>query len=220
MNPKYVRLAEHTKQLIADGQQVVKLERPSRHGLSPYIQDNTALHGWLVQVDNFVRNAFGIDSAHFMHLNEVLKDKPAHSYEVEKIVGILIGALRDLEGGFLAGQEQLVAAVVFDSVLEQARDILAGGYKDPSAILCRVVVEDCLRRLCREEGLPDSGKASGLNDALRDKGRYNKPQWRSIQSWLDIGKSAAHGRFSDYDAASLNRMIEDVQRFMAQELGA
>jgi len=119
---------------------------------------------------------------------------------------------------FLVHQEPSVAGVVFDSVLEQARHLLVCGFKDPAAVLCRVVIEDCLRRLSREEGLPDLGKAFALNDALRDRGRYDKSQWRLIQSWVDIGNSAAHGKFSELDSASVDRMIGDVERFMAQDV--
>lgn len=217
MNPKYARVAERLKQLISEGVQVAKLERPGE--LGSFIYDNVTLHGWLVRVDNIIRTAFGTSSAHFIHLNEVLVGKPSSSYDVNQIVGILQGALSDLEGGFLVGQEQLVAGVVFDSVLEQARHLLNGGFKDPAAVLCRVVIEECLHRLSCEEGLSDTGKASALNDALRDRGRYTKPQWRLVQAWLDIGNLAAHGKFSEFKDSDVAVMIEGVERFVAQELG-
>lgn len=218
MSPKYARVAERLRELISEGTRVAALEMPSSIG--PYIKDNIQLHQWLVKVDNIVRTVFGTSSAHFIHLCEVMSQAPAHAYEVQKIVGILSGALSDLEGGFLAHQEQLVAAVVFDSVLEQARQLSTSGFKDPAAVLCRVVVEDCLRRLSRQSGLPDAGKASTLNDGLRDSGRFNKPQWRVIQSWLDIGNAAAHGKFSEYDDEAVVRMIDDIERFVGLEFGS
>lgn len=220
MNPKYERVAKRLEELIAEGLEVAQLERPSQYNASSYIQDNVALHQWLVKVDNAVRTTFGTDSAHFLHLNQVLSGRPSHAYEILNMVGVLKGALNDLQGGFLARQDQLVAGVVFDSVLEQARHLLNSGFKDPAAILGRVVIEDCLRRLCRAEGLPDSAKAASLNDSLRDKGRYGKPQWRLVQLWLDVGNAAAHGQFSEYDPATVGRMIDDIERFVAQELGA
>jgi hypothetical protein len=149
-----------------------------------------------------------------------MERRPSRAYEVDRIIGILGGALSDLEGGYLLHQEQLVAAIVFDSVLEQGRHLNINGFKDPAAVLCRVVVEESLCRLCRQVGIQDSGKAAALNDGLRDAGRYNKPQWRLIQTWLDIGNAAAHGKFSDYDATAVARMIDDVGRFVAQELGS
>jgi hypothetical protein len=218
MNPKYAHAAGRIRELIAEGHRVAALERPSSVG--PYIQDHTQLHQFLVNVDNIVRTVFGTTSAHFIHLSAALERHPERAYQVNTIVGILGGALSDLEGGFVANQEHLVAAIVFDSALEQVRHLTNSGFKDPAAVLCRVVVEESLRRLTRQSGLQDSGKATALNDGLRDSGRYNKPQWRVIQSWLDVGNAAAHGKFSEYDDAAVIRMIDDIERFVGQEIGS
>jgi hypothetical protein len=40
---------------------------------------------------------------------------------------------------------------------------------------------------------------------------------------FDIGNAAAHGKFSEYseyDEAAVTRMIDEVERFFAQELGS
>jgi hypothetical protein len=169
-------------------------------------------------VENIVSSVFGKESPHYQQLKNALNGHVSHAYEVDAIIGILAGALDDLEGGFLVGQEHLIVGEIFDSVLEQARHLVGAGFKDPAAVLARVVVEDTLRRLAREQSLPDSGKPSALNDALRDAGRYPKPQWRLVQVWLDIGNSAAHGQFGDYTEQNVVQMLGDVERFLAQEL--
>ncbi len=217
MNPKYQRTADRLRELIDEGEQVANLEQPSEY-LGPYIQDYTTLHAWLVRVENIIRSVFRRESAHAEHLATVMKENPNKAYEVHKIIGILKGALSDIEGGFLIGQEHLIASGVLDSVLEQTRHLAHNGYKDPAAVLARVVVEDALRRLCREEKLDDSAKTSAMNEALYKKGRYLKPQWRLIQSWLDIGNSASHGKFSEYTEEDVLRIVDDVERFLAQEL--
>jgi len=219
MNPKYQRIADRIKDLIAEGNSVAALERPSEY-VGPYIQEKVPLHAWLVKVENIISTVFGTKSAHYIQAKKVLDKSPGHSYEVHEIVGILTGALSDLEDGFLVGQEYLIAGVILDSVLEQAQYLLKTGFKDPAAILCRVVVEDALQRLCVEEGLSSSGKAASLNDALKAQGRYTKPQWRLIQSWLDIGNSAAHGKFNEFTDDDVKQMTSDVERFVAQELSS
>lgn len=195
---------------------MASLERDSSVG--PYIKEKVPLHAWLAKVENIVGAVFGKESAHFRQVGGVLARHPEHSYEVNAIVGDLTGGLSDLEGGFLVGQEHLIAGAIFDSVLEEATHLAKAGLKDPAAVLVRVVVEDCLKRLSSEEGLDDSAKASAMNDALRDKGRYPKPQWRMVQAWLDIGNSAAHGKFADYSQDDVLRIVADVGRFLAQYL--
>lgn len=123
----------------------------------------------------------------------------------------------DLENGFLIGQEFLLAGEIFDSVLEEAKELLNAGYKDPAAILGRVVLEDSLRRLARQEQLDDTQKATKLNDDLKKAGRYNQVQWRQIQVWLDVGNNAAHGKFDQYSKEQVKEHIEGIERFIASE---
>lgn len=217
LNPRQQRAAERIKALIAEGESVAALERDSAVG--KYIQEYKPLNAWLVKVENIVSTVFGTGSPQFRLLSKATEHNVSRSYQVERLVGVLTGALDDLEGGFLIDQEHLIAGEIFDSVLEQARYLAKSGFKDPAAVLARVVVEDTLRRLAREVGLPDAGKAAALNDALKDKERYAKPQWRLVQAWLDVGNSAAHGKFDDYTDQIVLQMIDDIERFLAQEIG-
>jgi len=217
MNARQGKAAARLRELITEGEAVALLERPSSVG--PYIQDKVRLHAWLVKVDNITKTTFGADSPHYSQLTPILaRDDPSRADVVRAIIGILTGALDDLEGGFLQGQEHLIAGEILDSVLEEARQLSKSGYKDAAAFLARVVVEDALRRLCRSIDLPDVGKAADLNNALRDAGQYSKPQWRIVQSWLDVGNAAAHGKFDDYTADDVMRMIDGVGRFVAENL--
>ena len=106
---------------------------------------------------------------------------------------------------------------MFDSVLEEAKHLNQSGHKDPAAVLARVVLEDALKRIARSEGVNDNQKASQINDELRKRGRYPQPQWRLIQAWLDIGNAAAHGKFNEYSDEGVQRLVEDIERFLATE---
>jgi hypothetical protein len=220
LNPKHKRYADRVQELIEEGQAVAKLERPSSVG--PYIQDEDKipLQAWLIKVSNILETVFGPESPHVRHFGEFTKDGMRlveHSYDILPIVGLLTGALDDLEQGYLAGQEFLIAGEVFDSVLEQAKHLNQNGYKDPAAVLARVVLEDSLKRIARSEGIDDSQKASRLNDELKKAGRYPQPQWRLVQAWLDVGNAAAHGKFDAYDEEDVERLIKDIERFLATE---
>lgn len=160
MNPKYEKASARLAELIEEGHRCAALETRNEHG-SRAIHDKVSLNAWKVRVENIAQNVFGIESPHAKRLRGELAHGISRSCEVKSIVGILTGAKDDLDGGYLAHQEQLVAGVVFDSVLEQARHLLKTGFKDPAAVLGRVVAEETLRRLCRAAGLPDAGKLAG-----------------------------------------------------------
>lgn len=163
-----------------------------------------------------MEKAFGITSPHYKRIQDLTKENEYIGSRIPLIRGVLKGSLDDLENGFLLGQEFLIAGEVFDSVLEEAKHLLKAGYKDPAAILGRVVIEDCIKRLARLEQLDDTKKAAALNDELKKAGRYNQAQWRQIQVWLDIGNNAAHGNFS-YKEEQVKDQLEGIERFIASE---
>jgi hypothetical protein len=217
---KYRRIAERLEVLAEEGRQVAKSETQSQYDSSSYIQgENKAkLETWLTKTDNVLRTIFGESSAHMERFRFLAEGHLSHAHQVVPIVGVIEAAHDDLVNGFLASQEFLIASEVFDSVLDQARHLNETGYKDPAAVLVRVVLEDALRRIARDENVDDTNKASRINDDLKKAGRYSQPQWRQVQAWLDLGNSAAHGQFEDYTADDVKVLIEAVERFLANEL--
>ncbi len=209
LNPKYKHYANRLRELIKESRSISCDSRGE-------VQDETSLHSWLVKVKNVIEVAFGTNSQHFKHLEKLTKSV-YRSFHINAIEGLLKGALSDLEGGFLIGQEFLIAGEIFDSVLAQAKQLHKSGYKDVAAVLGRVVIEDALRRIAGQENIEDTQKASRINDDLKKAERYGKPQWRQIKVWLDIGNAAAHGKFNDYDEEEVKVMIEGIGRFLADE---
>ena len=178
LNPKYQRYVDRLRALVDEADSVVRLERQhGPHERSVYISgaDKAPLHAWLGKVSNILNAIFGPHSTQVKHFVEVLPSNSLHlvetAHQIYPIVGILKGAMDDLEQGFLTGQEFLVAGDVFDSVLEQAKHLTSTGHKDPAAVLARVVLENALKRIARVEGIADTLKASVLNDELRKANR-------------------------------------------------
>jgi hypothetical protein len=212
LNPKHQRYADRMKELIDEAEALSKNVKHSE--VSGDILQNPVGHSaWVVKVKNILVSVFGEKSAHAEQFGSLKHTN--HAYEFNRARGILVGALSDLENGFLMGQEFLIAADIFDSVLEQAKHLNSAGYKDPAAVLSRVVLEDALKRLTRENGGDDTLRASAINDSLRQAGIYPQPQWRLIQACLDVGNDAAHGNFNNYNQEDVKQRIEDIERFLA-----
>lgn len=124
----------------------------------------------------------------------------------------------DLQNGFLKGKEFLVAGIVYDSILEEAKYLNENGFKDPAAVLARVVIENALKEIGEDLEINSDQKASEINTALWKLERYNKPRWRQIQSWLDLGNLAAHGKFDEYKSEEVKSTIQGVEEFISNEL--
>lgn len=223
LNPKYAKYVDRLRELIDEGQKIAKLEKPL-HGSSMLRfqgEDKSLVFGWLTKSRNILEIALGAQSPHIRHFDAVIPQNGLtyvnSSHEIHPFVGVLSSALSDLEDGFLIGQEFIIAGEVFDSILEQAKHFVQNNYKDPAAVLARVVLEDALKRIARIEGVDENQKASVINDELKKKGRFSQPQWRFIQGWLDIGNSATHGKFDQYTQDDVVKMIDDIELFLVNE---
>ena len=223
LNPKYQRFADRIEKLIAEGKHISTLERPSGCSRGSYIQedDKIQVHEWLTKTRNILETVFGRQSPHYRDFEAVLPKHGIrlveHSNDIYPIVGVLQGALNDLQNGYLIGREFFIVSDMFDSILEQSKHFIKTGNKDIAAILARIVLEDALKRLARSEGIDDSYKASKINDELKNKERYPQVRWRSVQTWLDVGNDAAHGRFSEYTKEDVSSAVSGIEHFLALE---
>lgn len=135
--------------------------------------------------------------------------------------GALQGARDDYAAGRLTDLRELASAEVFDDLLQAADYLLKDGWHIPAASLAGAVLEDSLRRLHRKHlgEWPGNSSISKLNDALHKAGCYEQAEWREVQFWGDIRNNADHGYFDQVDADAVNRMISDINGFIAKHTG-
>jgi hypothetical protein len=136
-------------------------------------------------------------------------------------MAILEAAAEDVESGYLARVEDLVASDVFADFLEQAQQLLDAGYKDPAAMLAGAVLEDGLRRLLVKSGesVRTRDDLSALNGRCAQKGLYNRLAQKKLSVWIDVRNNAAHGKFGEYENADVESMVEGINSFLADHLG-
>ncbi len=179
------------------------------------------MQSWITKPKNISLTVFGTESPHSNQFNSVIpvtsSGQQWDTPKIYSIVGVLHGALDDLSNGYLIGREFMIAGEVFDSLLNQSKFYLENDNKDIAAILARIVLEDALKRLARTEGLGDDLNASKINNELKNRERYPQVRWRSIQTWLDVGNSAAHGRFNEFTKEDVASALSGIERFLAFE---
>lgn len=226
LSPKHQHYADRLRTLVQEGEELLEhthlstgvLRRIlSGHSYYLILSRQQQYRAWLTSALNIINLVLGEDSIHAEQMRQHIEGGSVRDV-ITGVTGVLEAGLNDLEGGFLLSQEFLLAGDVLDSVLQQAIHLNSTGYKDPAAVLARVALEDALRRIAREEGLDDSGTAAQINTALWKAGRYAKPQWRLISACLDIGNAAAHGNFDEFTREDVAGRIDDIERFLANEL--
>ena len=126
---------------------------------------------------------------------------------------MFLAAKEDYEGGYTRSTRSPVDAELFDDELEQAKELLASGYKTASAVVAGVVLETTLRKLCGDRNI-GVGKLDKMNADLAKDGLYDKLVQKRITVLADIGKKAAHGD-TGFTHADVEGMIADVERFVS-----
>ena len=174
---------------------------------------------WCVKAKNLLNSACGQDSEHYRAFVEA-ETYASWSGNLKNFLRTraVFGAAReDFEGGYLASVRSLVQAEVFDTELEQAKELLVAGYYPAAAVVAGVVLETTLRQLAATRGLP-IGKLDRMNADLAKAGEYNSLVQKRVTSLAAIRNSAAHGDHSAFTKVDVESMIEEVGRLVGQWL--
>jgi hypothetical protein len=180
-------------------------------------------HAFILSSTNLIETIFGKDHLLAASLHDTIVERSMEY--IDYCIGTLEAAKHAIENDYMQKQELAIAGSVFDSTLVQAKELLEKKYKDPAAILGRVIVEDALRRLANSNDIAivndkgDNKKASILNDELKKKEIYGQVQWRRVQTWLDIGNEAAHGNFDKVREKDVESLLKDVELFIEEYFG-
>ena len=169
---------------------------------------------WATNVLNLLERTFGESSVHYKHFAESYSSFRGSVSDVEASFGIFKAAEEDYLGGYLFQIRTLAKAEVLSDALEQAKELLRLGYKDPACILARVALESVLKDLSAKHGVTE-GKLDRMNAELTKAGAFNVVKQKLITAWADIGNKAAHGEWSAYSDADAKAMVSGVEALVA-----
>lgn len=172
---------------------------------------------WGTSVLSLLQRSFGEESIQYTNFHELYKSFREWESEFENCKAIFLSAKEDYEGGYLFNFRSLVKAEVLDDAFEQAKELLASGYKDPACILAGVSLEVALKDLCSRQGIA-IGKLDKMNTELTKANVYNLAKQKQITAWADLRNKAAHGDWTAYTGADVEDMIKGIERFVADHL--
>ncbi|EXB27660.1 HEPN domain protein [Acinetobacter baumannii 1437282] len=170
---------------------------------------------WIIKAQNLLKLSCGDDSVHYLAFVVQLRSSPDNVKRLRELIPIFSAAYDDLKNGFLITFKQIVQSEVFDSELEQAKSLLDSGYKNAAAVIAGTVLETAIKELCLNNGIAlDRKKLTHLNDDLAKASVYNKLQQKQITALADIRNNAAHGDYDQFTREDVERMIDDIERFL------
>lgn len=181
--------------------------------------DQHLLLSWKIRVKNLLSKISDENSQYIQELKEAEEnfDPRSHFDMFNNLKAVFLAAKKDFEGGYLISIKTLIQADVFDSELEQARELLNKDYIVAAAVIAGVVLETTLRELCDRENIPH-GKLDKMNADLTKADVYNKLEQKKITAWADIRNNAAHGKPDEFIKQDVINMIEGVNEFLLKHL--
>lgn len=211
------RFSELTEQLS----NVDATVRPVRSEIGVYDRvDDEAFLNWKVKARHLLSMACSKDSEHYSKFIERENEKSmfrTNYDELKELKAVFLAAREDYEGGYLNSFRNLVQAEVFGTELDQARELLSGGYSSPAAVVAGVVLETSLRQLCIDKGI-SIGKLDKMNADLAKAGTYNLLVQKRITALADIRNNAAHGHPEQFKDSDVSDMISYVESFISEHL--
>lgn len=110
---------------------------------------------------------------------------------------------------------QLVQADLFDSELEVASELAKQRFLRAAGAVAGVVLERHLVQVCDNHGIRVGKKAPGiadLNNALKDGGVVDVPQWRFVQHLADIRNLCDHEKKVEPTTDQVSDLIAGVTK--------
>lgn len=174
---------------------------------------------WKVKAKSLIEKACGSES---QHLKEFEKAETSNGFDTTwrkflRVRAVFDAAREDFEGGYLVSMRTLVQAEVFDSELEQAKELHKSGYEVAAAVIAGTVLETCLRDLCTRNDISHS-KLDKMNAELAKAGVYNGLVQKRITHLAAVRNSAAHGNNEEFGTYDVTAMLDEIERFVTQHL--
>ena len=109
---------------------------------------------------------------------------------------------------------QTLHAEILDNELDAARNLLTASHLRSAGVVAGVVLEGHLKKLLSDHHVTFRKKAtlSSLNDALKEAGVYDGPQWRNIQYLTDIRNICGHKDERDPERTEVAELIDGVAK--------
>jgi hypothetical protein len=129
-----------------------------------------------------------------------------------------LAILESVKGRFqssLFDIRQLAQADLFDSELDAAEELAKNKFTRAAGAVAGVVLERHLAEVCDSHAIKVGKKApsiSDLNDALKDTGVIDIPQWRFIQHLADIRNLCDHNKAVEPTAEQVNDLVAGVRK--------
>jgi len=149
---------------------------------------------------------------------DVLNAEITGSQDMRRLIGVLEAIKIQVDAGLLVSLQDLIAADMFDDLLEQAEYLHGAGFLLAAGVLGRAVLEEYLRNWCVREACSPTKPRPTINDynmALYEKRHLDKIAMKQLDGLAAIGNDAAHNK-PGLTTDDVARLLRDVREFLVK----
>jgi hypothetical protein len=178
--------------------------------------------GWITEAVNVIEVAIPIENnAYRRRIREIAEHEsytPAQS--MMAIAESLRALLPDIDAGLIANFGNKVRAETFDDFLDHAEAYHREGEKQAAGVLAGVVFEDTIRRICRDQNIPEKGEGlEKLINVLTRKTVITGQQSKQAKVAAHVRTKATHAQWDEYDLGGVAETIQLTRTFLREHLG-
>lgn len=191
-----------------------KFDFRSMEGIPYYKVPSELYKEWATNVLSLLQRSFGESSIHYQNFFAHYAKFEGWESNFLDSQAVFKAAREDYEGGYLFNIRTLAKTEVLADAMDQAKELLHAGYKDPACVLARVSLEAALKDLAEKFGVT-VGKLDRMNAELCKAGAYNMAKQKQITAWAEVGNKAAHGDWGEYSDQDAAAMVNGVETLVA-----
>jgi hypothetical protein len=177
--------------------------------------------GWVTEALNVIEVAIPIENnAYRRRIREIEQRSVGADSQVGYIAECLHAFLPDIDAGLIADFGNKVRAETFDDFLDHAETYHREHEKQAAGVLAGVVFEDTIRRICRDQNIPDKGEdLDKLISALAKRAVIGPQQSKQARVAAHVRNKATHAQWDEFNLDGVAETIRLTRAFLREHLG-
>lgn len=212
-------VAKRLQDLIDEAE---SLRRGDENG---YVYDDEQIHqcaGWLTSALNIVQILCPNETNAFRKRAEEIaarKSRLVINSDVGEFMSLLQNLVRDIDAGLLTSIADRARAETFEEFLDHGRAYLKEQKKKEAGVICGVVFEDTIRRICRNYNIEEVGvQLDLLISALTKIEVLTGAKAKRARVASHVRTKATHAQWDEFDISDVSATIDITQELISVQL--
>ncbi|MGB7650131.1 MAG: hypothetical protein WBL62_02900 [Gallionella sp.] len=187
--------------------------------------DDEQMHqcaGWLPSALNIVQILCPNESNAFRKRAEEIAARKSGwviNSDVGEFMSLLQNLVRDIDAGLLTSIADRARAETFDEFLDHGRAYLKEQKKQEARVICGVVFEDTVRRICRKYNIEEAGvQLDSLISALTKIEVLTGAKAKRARVASHVRTKATHAQWEEFDISDVSATIDITQELINVQL--